>query len=124
MSPRTVSSRLGLSAEAESVPLMRGTAAPVASAVRNSRRSTGTSLSYCLDLRAIQRRLVRKARLFAACNRILRKEGKHGPVERRQVAGVTARNPVAILNNFAIQPIAAGVANVVLHGVIACQGSP
>jgi hypothetical protein len=43
----------------------------------------------------------------------------HCPVERRQIIGLAAGHPVAVLNHFPIHPVAPRVADVVLDGVVA-----
>jgi hypothetical protein len=52
------------------------------------------------------------------------KEAEHGPVERRDVAGLAAAHPVAVLDHLAINPVAARVPDVVLDGVVAGQPPP
>jgi hypothetical protein len=42
----------------------------------------------------------------------------HCPVERRQIIGLAAGHPVAVLNHFPIHPVAPRVADVVLDGVV------
>ena len=48
-----------------------------------------------------------------------RKEVQHRPVELRQIAGLPAGDPVVILDDLLIDPIAAGIANVIADSVIA-----
>ena len=59
-----------------------------------------------------------------AATRLRGEEVEHGPVEGRQVGGLAAGYPVAVLDDFTIDPVAARVADVVLEGVVAGQRSP
>src|SRR4051794_7343876 len=48
------------------------------------------------------------------------KQLKHRPVECRQIAGLLAGYPVAVHDDLLVHPVAAGIADVVLDGVVTC----
>ncbi len=50
-------------------------------------------------------------------------KGKHFAIECGNVTRLTAGDPVLVAHYFAIDPVAARIANVILDGVIAGQGS-
>src|SRR5262245_51261482 len=51
------------------------------------------------------------SRLGMAGGQAAGEEADHGPVERRQVGGLPAAHPVAVLDHLAIHPVAARVAD-------------
>lgn len=54
---------------------------------------------------------------------VLGEEPDHLTVKGRDIAGLAAADPVLIAHNLLVQPLTAGVANVVPDGVIAGKGA-
>ena len=52
------------------------------------------------------------------------KQGNDGPIERRQIIGLSAGHPIAVLNHFLVDPVAARIADVVLNGMTTGQRPP
>jgi len=52
------------------------------------------------------------------------KQSNDGPIESWQIAGTAAGHPIAVLNHFLVQPVAARIADVVLDGVTTGQRPP
>src|SRR2546427_3257559 len=48
---------------------------------------------------------------------------KHLSIECRDIAGLSATDPIPVAHNFLIHPVSARVANVILDGVKAGQGA-
>src|SRR5262249_21368948 len=78
-----------------------------------------SGLSWILNFRARTRNCFAAASSRRACE-----EREHGWVEGREVTRGGARPPVAVLDALAIDPVAAGFADVVLEGKITGQGPP
>jgi hypothetical protein len=65
-------------------------------------------------------RLSRSARHRENCiGFFLAEKRKHLPVEGGQVRRLPTADPVAVPDHFTVYPLAAGIANVILDGVIA-----
>src|SRR4051812_34284760 len=64
-----------------------------------------------------------RAPLMAVCDKAAGEEADHRVVEGGQVAGLPACDPILIADHVSVDPIAAGVADVVLNSVIAGQRS-
>src|SRR5712692_5342596 len=48
----------------------------------------------------------------------------HRPVERWQIVRLPARHPVTVVDNFAVEPMGSGVADIILESVVAGHSPP
>ena|SRR6266478_1311248 len=50
-------------------------------------------------------------------------EGEHGLIEGREIAGLAAGDQIAVFDNLLIEPLAAGIADIILNRVVTREPS-